>query len=49
MKTSIITEIQFEILINKNLYQKKIIDEDTYLEVNEKLLKLLKQHSIFYP
>ena len=31
--------LNIEIIINQNLYQKKIIDEKTFLTVNEKLLK----------
>ena len=36
------SEIQLQIVINNNLFKKGIIDEDTYLLVNDKLLKLLK-------
>ena len=36
-----IIEIRIKILINNNLYKKKVIDEEIYSKVNEKLLKLL--------
>ena len=38
------SEIQLQIVINNNLFKKGIIDEDTYLMVNDKLLKLLKNY-----
>ena len=38
------SEIQLQIVINNNLFKKGIIDEDTYLLVNDKLLKLLKNY-----
>lgn len=31
--------LNIEIIINQNLYQKNIINEKTFLTVNEKLLK----------
>ena len=42
MKVSEITEVQLQLIINNNLYKKKIIDEYTFSKVNEKLLKKLK-------
>ena len=38
------SKIQLQIVINNNLFKKGIIDEDTYLMVNDKLLKLLKNY-----
>lgn len=35
--------INIEILINKNLHNKRLIDEETYLIVNDKLLKKLNK------
>ena len=43
MKIDKITELKFEIIINNNLYKKKIIDENTFSKANEKLLKVLNQ------
>jgi len=37
-----ITEVQMQLIINSNLYKKKIIDESTFSQANEKLLKMLK-------
>lgn len=37
-----ITEVQLQIIINKNLYEKNVIDEVTFSQANEKLLKMLK-------
>ena len=34
-----LTELQIEILINQSLFEKKLIDENTYLKVNDQLLK----------
>lgn len=34
--------LEIEILLNKNLFDKKIITEDMYKKVNEKLLKMLE-------
>ena len=31
-----------KIIINRNLYKKKIIDKSTYIKVNDSLLKKLK-------
>ena len=42
MNINKITEVRFKIIINNNLYKKNIIDENTYVKVNEKLLRLLK-------
>lgn len=46
MNISKITEVQLQIIINNNLYKKKIIDEDTFSKANEKLLRLLKTFQI---
>ena len=35
--------LNIEIIINRNLYKKNIIDEKTYFYVNEKLLQKLKE------
>lgn len=32
-----------EIIINRKLFERKIIDENTYLTTNDKLLKKLKE------
>lgn len=37
-----ITEVQMQLIINNNLYKKKIIDENTFSQANVKLLKMLK-------
>ena len=42
MKLNKITQIQMQIIINENLYKNNYIDEMTYLEVNNKLLKDLR-------
>ena len=42
MDISNITKIKIEIIINKSLFNKNIIDEETYSKVNEKLIRLLK-------
>lgn len=36
-----ITKIQLQIIINKNLYNRKTIDENTFIKANERLLKTL--------
>ncbi len=41
-----ITEIKIKIIINNNLYKRKIIDEETFSYVNEKLLISLKKQTI---
>ena len=38
-------KLNIQIIINKNLYLKKIIDEKTYERVYEKLLKKLKNYN----
>ena len=43
MKLNKVAEIQFQILINESLYTKSLISEIIYTQVNEKLLKNLKQ------
>lgn len=35
-------QIELEILINNDLYKKNIIDESTFIQVNEILLKKIK-------
>lgn len=46
MKTKIKSKeevnLEIEILLNENLYTKKIITEDMYKKVNDKLLKMLE-------
>ncbi len=42
MNISKITEVQMQLIINNNLYKKNIIDESTFSQANEKLLKMLK-------
>ncbi len=37
-----IFKINIKIIINKNLYKRNIIDENTFIKVNEILLKELK-------
>ena len=39
-----IFEIHLELLINKDLYKKNIIDKESYEIVNEKLLSKLKNY-----
>jgi len=38
-----ILDINIEIIINRNLFKKNIIDENTYCKANEKLLKKLAE------
>ena len=33
---------EVELMINENLYKKKVITEDVFKKVNEKLLRLIK-------
>lgn len=42
MKLNTLTELQFQLIINHNLYKKNIIDENTFSKANEKLLKMIK-------
>ena len=42
MKLDEIAEIQMKIIINANLYKKKIIDEHTFSQANDRLIKMLK-------
>ena len=42
MKLNTITELQLQLIINKNLYKKNIIDENTFSKANERLLKMIK-------
>ena len=42
MKLNTITELQLELIINKNLYKKNVIDKNTFSKVNERLLKMIK-------
>lgn len=37
-----ITEVQIQLIINNNLYKKNIIDENTFSQANERLLRMLK-------
>lgn len=41
MNISKITEVQMQLIINKNLYKKNIIDENTFSKANERLLRML--------
>ena len=41
MKNKEILNLNIQIMINRNLYKKEIIDEDTFMRVNEILLKKL--------
>lgn len=45
MKLSNIANIQLQIMINNNLFQKNIIDEVTHSIVNDKLLKMTNKQS----
>lgn len=42
MNINKVTELQLQVIINNNLYKKNIIDENTFLKVNERLLKMIK-------
>lgn len=42
MSINKVTELQLQVIINNNLYKKNIIDENTFLKVNERLLKMIK-------
>lgn len=42
MKTSEIVNYEVELIINENLYKRKIITEEIYKKVNEKLIKLIE-------
>ena len=42
MKLDEIAEVQMKIIINANLYKKKVIDEHTFSQANERLLRMLK-------
>ena len=37
-----IFELQIQIIINTNLLKKKVIDESTFLKVNDKLLRNIR-------
>ena len=37
-----IFELQIQIIINTNLLKKKVIDENTFLKVNDKLLRNIR-------
>ena len=37
-----IFELQIQIIINTNLFKKKVIDENTFLKVNDKLLRNIR-------
>ena len=43
MENNKILETKIKIIINNDLYKRKIIDEETYSKANEKLLLLLKK------
>ena len=36
--------LNIEIIINQNLYKKNVIDENTFLYVNERLLKKCEEY-----
>ena len=42
IKSSEQLNYEVELILNKNLYKKKIITEDIYKKVNERLLKLIE-------
>lgn len=42
MNINKITDIKIKIIINNNLYNRKVIDEETFSKVNEQLIKMLK-------
>ncbi len=42
MRINTVTELQIQLIINNNLYKRKVIDDITYTKVNEKLLKMIK-------
>ena len=42
MKTSELINLEVELILNENLYKRKIITEDIYKKVNEKLIKLIE-------
>lgn len=42
MNINKITEVQMQIIINTNLYKNNYIDEQTYIIVNDRLLRNLR-------
>jgi len=42
VKTKEEVNLEIEMLLNENLFTKKIITEDLYKKVNEKLLKMIE-------
>lgn len=42
IKSSEQLNYEVELILNENLYKKKIITEDVYKKVNERLLKLIE-------
>lgn len=42
VKTKEEVNLEIEMLLNENLFTKKIITEDMYKKVNEKLLKMIE-------
>ena len=42
IKTKEEVNLEIEMLLNENLFTKKIITEDMYKKVNEKLLKMIE-------
>ena len=42
IKSSEQINYEIELILNENLYKKKVITEDIYKKVNEKLLKLIE-------
>ena len=42
IKSSEQLNYEVELILNENLYKKKIITEDVYKKVNERLLKLME-------
>ena len=44
IKSSEQINYEIELILNENLYKKKVITEDIYKKVNEKLLKLIEMY-----
>lgn len=42
MNFNTITELQLQLIINNNLFKRKIIDENTFSKANERLLRMIK-------
>ena len=46
MKNNKRLELQFELMINNKMYENKIIDENTFLIVNDNLIKKINKMEI---